>query len=74
MSIILITKDLVSVLPRPVKFFFGISSCICYLIKHIFIIKPTFSKYKDMDAVYRRLLKVIVPGNLKWEEMCDLLD
>jgi hypothetical protein len=43
-------------------------------IKHIFIIKPTFAKYTDMDEVYRRLLKVTVPSHLRWEELCDLLD
>jgi hypothetical protein len=43
-------------------------------IKHIFIIKPTFTKYTDMDEVYQRLLKVTVPGHLRWEELCDLLD
>jgi hypothetical protein len=43
-------------------------------IKHIFVIKPTFSKYTDMDEVYRRLLKVTVPGHIRWEELCDLLD
>jgi hypothetical protein len=43
-------------------------------IKHIFTIKPTFAKYTDMDEVYRRLLKVTVPGHIRWEELCDLLD
>ena len=43
-------------------------------IKHIFIVKPTFAKYTDMDEVYMRLLKVIVPGHIRWEELCDLLD
>jgi hypothetical protein len=43
-------------------------------IKHIFIIKPTFAKYADMDEVYRRLPKVTVPSHLRWEELCDLLD
>jgi hypothetical protein len=43
-------------------------------IKHIFIIKLTFAKYTDMDEVYRRLLKVTVPGHLRWEELCDLID
>jgi hypothetical protein len=43
-------------------------------IKHIFVIKPTFSKYTDMDEVYQRLLKVTVPGHIRWEELCDLLD
>jgi chromosome segregation ATPase len=43
-------------------------------IKHIFIIKPTFAKYTDMDEVYRRLLKITVPSHIRWEELCDLLD
>jgi hypothetical protein len=30
-------------------------------IKYIFITKPTFSKYIDMDETYRRLLKVSIP-------------
>jgi hypothetical protein len=43
-------------------------------IKNIFIIKPTFAKYTDMDEVYRRLLKITVPSHIRWEELCDLLD
>jgi hypothetical protein len=43
-------------------------------IRYIFLIKPTFAKYTDMDEVYRRLLKVTVPSHLRWEELCDLLD
>jgi hypothetical protein len=42
-------------------------------IRYIFIIKPTFSKYTEMDKVYRRLLKVSVPSNLRWEELCSLI-
>jgi hypothetical protein len=33
-------------------------------IPYIFIVKPTFSKYIEMDKVYRRLLKVSIPSNL----------
>jgi hypothetical protein len=43
-------------------------------IQYIFIIKPTFSKYTEMDEVYRRLLKVSVPSNLRWEELCNLIE
>jgi hypothetical protein len=43
-------------------------------IKHVFVVKPTFAKYTDMDEVYRRLLKVTVPTPIRWEELCDLLD
>ena len=43
-------------------------------IRYIFIIKPTFSKYTEMDEVYRRLLKVVIPSHLRWEELCNLIE
>jgi hypothetical protein len=43
-------------------------------IRYIFLTKPTFTNYTDMDEVYRRLLKVTVPSHLRREELCDLLD
>jgi hypothetical protein len=43
-------------------------------IRYIFLTKPTFAKYTEMDEVYRRLLKVNVPSHLRWEELCDLID
>jgi hypothetical protein len=43
-------------------------------IRYIFLTKPTFAKYTEMDEVYQRLLKVTVPSHLRWEELCDRLD
>jgi hypothetical protein len=43
-------------------------------IRYIFIIKPNFSKYTEMDEVYRRLLKVVIPSHLRWEEICNLIE
>jgi hypothetical protein len=43
-------------------------------IQYIFIVKPTFAKYTEMDEVYQRLLKVVVPSNLRWEELCNLIE
>jgi hypothetical protein len=43
-------------------------------IRYIFLTKPTFAKYTEMDEVYRRLLNVNVPRHLRWEELCDLID
>jgi hypothetical protein len=43
-------------------------------IQYIFIIKPNFSKYTEMDEIYRRLLKVIIPSQLRWEELCNLIE
>jgi hypothetical protein len=43
-------------------------------IRYIFITKPTFAKYTEMDEVYRRLLKVNVPSHIPWEEICDMIE
>ena len=43
-------------------------------IKHIFITKPTFSKYTKMDEIYRKLLKVSIPGKKRWEDLCSLFE
>jgi hypothetical protein len=54
--------------------FFQSNISIQHEIQYIFIIKPTFSKYTEMDEVYRRLLNVSVPSNLRWEELCNLIE
>jgi hypothetical protein len=43
-------------------------------IRYIFLTKPTFVKYTEMDEVYRRLIKVTVPSQIRWEELCNLLN
>lgn len=45
-----------------------------YQIKHIFISKPTFSKYTEVDEVYRKLCKTSIPSEQGWDELCDLLE
>jgi hypothetical protein len=52
---------------------FQLDISIQHEIQYTFIIKPTFSKYMEMDEVYRRFLKVNVPSNLRWEELCNLI-
>jgi hypothetical protein len=43
-------------------------------IKHIFITKPTFAKYTEMDETYKKLLKVSIPSQKRWEDLCALLE
>jgi hypothetical protein len=43
-------------------------------IRYIFLTKPTFAKYIEMDEVYRRMLKVNVPSHVRWEELYDMID
>jgi hypothetical protein len=43
-------------------------------IKYIFLTKPTFAKYTDMDEIYRQLLKVTIPNTQIWDELCELIE
>jgi hypothetical protein len=43
-------------------------------IKHIFIFKPTFSTYTEMYEIYKKLLKVSIPGKNRLEDLCSLLE
>ena len=43
-------------------------------IKYVFIIKPTFAKYTEMDEVYHRLLKFTIPITQRWDELCNLIE
>jgi len=43
-------------------------------IKYIFITKPTFAKYTKMDEIYQRLLKVTIPSQQRWEELCTFIE
>jgi hypothetical protein len=42
-------------------------------INYIFITKPTFAKYTEMDETYRRLLKLSIPSPKRWEDLCALI-
>ena len=43
-------------------------------IKHIFLVKPTFTKYTEMDEIYKRITKIYIPYKKCWEELTDLPD
>jgi len=42
-------------------------------IKHLFIIKPTFQKYTEVDETYRKLVKFSTLCEDRWEKLCELL-
>ena len=44
------------------------------VVKHIFIVKPTFAKYTEVDEVYCKVIKLTVPNENRWEELVDFLD
>lgn len=43
-------------------------------VKHVFTVKPTFSKYIEVDEIYWRVIKLTITDEKRWEEFCDLLD
>ena len=43
-------------------------------VKYIFTIKPTFPKHTEVDEIYQRVIKLTIPNEKRWEELCDLLD
>lgn len=43
-------------------------------IRRIFPLKPTFTKYTEMDEVYRRVTKLSIPDKKSWEQLTNLLD
>lgn len=43
-------------------------------IKYICITKPTFAKYTKVDEIYRKLLKLSIPSEVRREKLCELLE
>ena len=37
-------------------------------VKHLFVIKPKFSKYIETNEIYRRMLKVNLPEDEWWKK------
>jgi len=42
-------------------------------IKNLFIVKPTFQKYTEVDETYRKLVKFPTPSEDRWDILCELL-
>lgn len=38
-------------------------------IKHLFIIKPTFQKYIEVDETYRKLVKFVIQSEDQWDKL-----
>ena len=42
-------------------------------VKHLFVNKPTFAKYVEVNEVYRRMVNIKLPDADTWENLNDLL-
>ena len=43
-------------------------------VNHIFVFKPTFSKYTEVDEIYMGVTKLSILNEEIWEKLCELLD
>ena len=43
-------------------------------LKPVFITKPTFSKYTEVDEVYRQVIGTKIPGKKEWGKFCMYQD
>jgi len=43
-------------------------------IKHIFINKPTFENYTEVDEVCRKLINLFIPNYERWDLLCDTIE
>lgn len=46
-------------------------SVIQHEIKHIFSVKPTFSRYTEVDEIYRKVTKIYIPHEKGWNNLCE---
>ena len=42
-------------------------------MKHMFIVKPNFAKYTELDESYRKLKNIKIPTVEQWQEFTDLM-
>jgi len=42
-------------------------------INHLFLVKPTFQKYTEVDETFRKLVKYTIPDEERWEELRKLM-
>ena len=43
-------------------------------IKHIFVNKPTFEKYTEVDEVYRKLINLYILSEGRWDHLCEITE
>jgi len=43
-------------------------------IKHIFVNKPNFEKYTEVDEVYRKLINLSIPSEDRWDHLCEIIE
>jgi len=45
-----------------------------YEIKNLFVNKPTFEKYTEVDEVYKKLVNLAIPSEDQWDHLCEVIE
>ena len=43
-------------------------------MKHLFVVKPTFKKYTEVDETYIKLIEYSILDEERLEKICQLID
>ena len=46
---------------------------ICYVIKYLFIYKPSFERYTKVDEAFKKIIYLEYPNDEKWEKLVKLV-
>lgn len=52
-------------------FFEAINNMSFIKIKHIFVVKPTFAWYTEVDEIYHKATKITIPDEERWDKLCE---
>lgn len=42
--------------------------------KHLFLTRPTFEKYNEVDESYRKLVNFFILDDKRWDKLCELIE
>ena len=45
-----------------------------YEVGHIFLTKPNFERYTEVDDIFRRMVNLEIPSDERWDQLCETID
>lgn len=58
------------------EFYEALSSnlIIKYEVGHLFLTKPNFERYTEVDEIFRRTINLEIPSEKRWDQLCETID
>lgn len=47
---------------------------ILHEIKHLFLAKPNFERYTEVDETLKKMVNVEIPSEQKWDHLCETIE